>query len=43
MIYTLVSNIALGIIVLFGHQFIHWDYYKTDPEWWLVHLQTRLN
>lgn len=43
MIHTLISNIALGIIVLFGTQGEHWDYYKTDSEWWTLNLKTRLN
>jgi len=43
MIHTLISNIALGIIVLFGERGTHWDYYKTDSDWWILNLLTRLN
>lgn len=41
--YRLYDQIALGIIVLFGTQGEHWDYYKTDSDWWTLNILTRLN
>jgi len=40
---TLIDLIAIGIIVLFGQEGTHWDYYETDPHWWQLRLLTRIN
>jgi len=40
---TLTNLIAIGIIVLFGQEGEHWEYYPPDPVWFELHLLTKRN